>query len=164
MPSPTRRGGISLPNAIFLFVILAALTTVLVIRGAGNTGDTAASEVIFANASTYAEAQSTASAEGKLVFVLATADWCPPCRSLRSGTLADPAVQAELQKVAVPYKLDVTDRDLPPNDAQLAASLGVSSIPALFVIDENNTILASTVGDMSASQFKSWLSAAEARR
>ncbi|MEO1535271.1 MAG: hypothetical protein AAFS11_06905, partial [Planctomycetota bacterium] len=78
--------------------------------------------------------------------------------------LADPAVQQQIADVAVPYKLDVTSNNLPAHDAELAQMLSVSSIPAIYAVDSNNTIVASAVGDLSDRQLTSWLKNAAAKQ
>ncbi len=165
MNTPTRRGAITLSNVIVLLLVAGLIGAFLFVRsGAINSASPDASDAFFQTTANYSDAQTQAATQGKLVFVLATADWCPPCRSFRGGTLADPAVQDQIASVAVPYKLDVTTNDLPAHDAQLAQKLGVSSIPAIYAIDSNNNILASAVGDMSPTQLASWLSAARTKQ
>lgn len=161
----SRRGAISLANAIVLLVLVTAIGVVLFVRGGGGgAADVAQSESLFATSASFQQAKTTAADQGKIVFVLATADWCPPCRSFRGGTLADPEVQAHINSIAVPYKLDVTSRELPQHDAALAQMLGVSSIPAIYAIDADNNVIATAVGDMSAGQLTGWLDAAKAKQ
>lgn len=163
MTITTRRGAVSLPNIIFLAVIVVSIGVVFFIRGGSAPANNAqASNGLFQNVANFDQAKKTAAEEGKLVFVLATADWCGPCRSFRGGTLADPAVQDRINQVAVPYKLDVTSNALPEHDAQLAQMLSVSSIPAIYAIDQDNNVVAASVGNLSASQFNTWLDSATA--
>lgn len=159
---PTRRGAISATNAIFLAIIVASLAVVMLVRG--GAGNAAASEGLFTTAS-FEQAAATAAEQDKLVFVLATADWCGPCQQLRGGPLASPDLQAHINRLAVPYKLDVTNAEsLSQADAQLAANLNVGGIPALYLIDQNRNVVASTVGSMSESSLSSWFtSAAQAK-
>ncbi|MEL6498246.1 MAG: thioredoxin fold domain-containing protein [Planctomycetota bacterium] len=158
MSHPTRRGAITLSNVIVLALLAGLIGVFFFVRsGAIHGGEPEASDSFFQTSGTFTDAQSSATSDGKLVFVLATADWCPPCRSFRGGTLADPAVQQEIAQVAVPYKLDVTSNNLPAHDAELAQMLSVSSIPAVYAIDSDNNVIASAVGNMSARQLTSWL-------
>ncbi|MEO1584525.1 MAG: thioredoxin fold domain-containing protein [Planctomycetota bacterium] len=161
-PTTTRAGFISAANAIFLAVIVAIVAVLIVVRGNNAPPAESIQDGLFTTTS-FTEAQTRAAADDKLVFVLATADWCPPCRSLRAGALADAGVQSAVNAQAVAYKLDVTDsQTMSPADSQLAQTLNVSSIPALYVIDNSNNVLATTVGDMSASRFTNWFKAAAA--
>jgi thiol:disulfide interchange protein len=163
MTTPARRGAISLANIIFLAVLVASIGVVLFIRGGGAAANNAqASNSLFQTAN-FAQAQQAAASEGKLVFVLATADWCGPCKSFRGGTLADPAVQDRINQVAVPYKLDVTNQTLPPHDLELAQRLNVGGIPAIYAIDQNNNVVAASVGNLSPTQFTTWLDGAAAK-
>lgn len=165
MNTPTRRGGITLGNIIILALVVGLMVTFFAVRsGAIHGGNPGASDAFFQTAGTFSGAQTAAASEGKLVFVLATADWCPPCRNFRGGTLADPAVQQQIADVAVPYKLDVTSNNLPAHDAELAQMLSVSSIPAIYAVDSENNIIASAVGDLSDRQLTSWLDNAAAKQ
>ncbi|MEM0915720.1 MAG: thioredoxin fold domain-containing protein [Planctomycetota bacterium] len=165
MNLPTRRGGITLSIIIVLILLVGLMVTFFVVRsGAIHGGNPEASDNFFQTAGTFSDAQTTAATEGKLVFVLATADWCPPCRSFRGGTLADPAVQDQIASVAIPYKLDVTNQNLPAHDAELAQMLNVSSIPAVYAVDGDNNVVASAVGNLSDRQLTSWLSNAASQQ
>ncbi|MEL6796467.1 MAG: thioredoxin fold domain-containing protein [Planctomycetota bacterium] len=164
MNKHARRGTVSAKNLVFLAIIAVGVASVFYLGGRGATGNAERSNALFQASANFELAKAAAATEGKLVFVLATADWCPPCRSFRGGTLADPTVQQQIADVAVPYKLDVTNQNLPAHDAQLAQMLGVSSIPAVYAIDSNNNVLASAVGDLSPNQLTSWLNDAASQQ
>ncbi len=154
-----RRGVISLSNVIFLVIIVAAIAAVMLVRG-GGSADTASADTFFASTVSFQQAQQTAADEGKLVFVLATADWCPPCQALKGGTLADPGVQGRINELAVPYKLDTTDLErLSPEDKQLFDTLGVRGYPTMYLLD-GDRVVASTMGAVPAGDFTNWLNAA----
>ena len=72
-------------------------------------------------------------ASGKPMFVLYTADWCPPCRKLKRDVLSDPDVDAFLSDNYVRVKIDLTDRGGP--NAMTASEYGVNGIPTVIVYD-----------------------------
>ena len=137
-------------NIIFAVLCLGVLGAFIVLRGR-----VAPTPPAFAQgAMTLQEATALAKEQGKVVFAVASADWCPSCQSYKRGALADSEVGAWLAENAITLTLDVTDRDTPNQDA---AGLGVSSIPVSFIIDENGQTVARAGGTMSASELKSWL-------
>ncbi|MEM8834243.1 MAG: thioredoxin family protein [Planctomycetota bacterium] len=73
-------------------------------------------------------------AEGKPVFVVTSASWCPPCRQYKKGALSDPSVTAFLQENAIPVYVDV---DQHPDHAQ---ALKVRSIPTTFVLNGDEVV------------------------
>lgn len=69
---------------------------------------------------------------GKSVLVDFWATWCGPCQKLAPELEALAAAHSDI----VVGKIDVDD----PGNVQLAASLGVNSIPALFLFREGKLI------------------------
>ncbi len=124
---------------LILLAALALLINVLSGRGAAPTPEA------FAGAPSLDEALSRAATRDRLVFAVATADWCPPCQQYKRNALADPRVAAWLEGNAVPVLIDVTDG---PNDA--SNRLGVRGIPASFVLDADGDVLAQWVGSLDA--------------
>lgn len=66
-------------------------------------------------------------------LMLFTADWCPPCRTLKSEVLGRPEVAARLKSSVVFMKVDLTNRDRVHTDA--ATRHGVDAIPTLILFD-----------------------------
>jgi thiol:disulfide interchange protein len=78
-----------------------------------------------------------ARAEGKPILVFATADWCPPCRTLHRGALTDPGVKTALEPFAR-LEIDCSDRE----DTKVGAILdgmNISGLPTLVFIDRSGT-------------------------
>jgi thiol:disulfide interchange protein len=133
-----RRGAVQLGSLVFLGLVAVGTGGLLFLRdgGLGGHAEPAAVHDLFAASPTFADAAASAAQQGRPVLVLATADWCPPCQKLKATTLADVEVIEAINAATVPYKLDVTNAAaLSPEDAALAQRLGVSGIPALYLVD-----------------------------
>lgn len=87
----------------FLFAILAVLATVFALRGFGGP---AATPGVFSDEYTLEQARAVSAETGKPILALATADWCPPCQSLKRGALSDPDVVAYLRENTVPVYIE----------------------------------------------------------
>jgi len=88
----------------------------------------------------------------RVVFAVATADWCGPCQTYKSSALADPRVAEWVSANAEPLYLDV---DAAPEDA---GRLGVRGIPATFLIRDGE-VVASRSGVVGAGELLAWLDA-----
>lgn len=97
----------------------------------GSGGDTPA---WIADAEDLGTAIQRSKAEGKPVFVVTSASWCPPCQTYKKKTLSDPEVSAFLQDNAIPVYVDVDEH---PDHAQ---ALKVRSIPTTFVLSGDEVI------------------------
>jgi thiol-disulfide isomerase/thioredoxin len=91
-----------------------------------------------------------AETSGKPVLALFTADWCPPCRRLKQGVLADPDVKTSLAEDYVLVKVDLTDRRGQNN--WVASDAGVKYIPTIIIYDEGYE-----TRRFGASEFESWV-------
>ena len=91
---------------------------------------------------------------GKPAVVLFTADWCPPCKTLKSETLSDSRVKAALAAGFTPVVVDLTDRAGPNN--RIAQEYGVQGIPTVILFDSAGREKKRTHG-MDAGSFVAWL-------
>ncbi|MGP1272853.1 MAG: thioredoxin family protein [Phycisphaerales bacterium] len=166
MPHPTSVISLSRPgrlrpvDLVFLTVLFAGVAAIMWIRGpSGADPDrVSAADGLFDRHATYESARSEAAATGKPVFVFATADWCGPCQTMKSTTLADAEVQTAINGSVVPYKLDVTIMEnLSAEDGALADRLGVGGIPASYIITPDGQVTARTVGLQPPDRFRQWL-------
>jgi thiol:disulfide interchange protein len=89
------------------------------------------------------------------VLMLFTADWCPPCRTLKSNVLSDPSVQTRLQTRYTFETVDLSTRDRA--SAEVAQSFGVEGIPTLILFDHRGRELARSHGTANPDDFLQWL-------
>ncbi len=139
-----------------LVIIFAVLGGVMWFRGRH-----APLPALFEQGTTIEAAYEQSAQTGKPIFVLATADWCPSCQSLKRGALTDEQLVATFTEHAIPVYLDVSTSSSP--GADFAAQLGVTSIPAMFVISDGQ-VVARTVGARSASDLLDWFDKAQSGR
>lgn len=100
---------------------------------------------------TLTSAKAKSAESGKPIVALATADWCPPCKSLKRNALVDPRVTAFMKDKVVPVYLDATSSM--PSDAEY---LNVYSIPTMIVI-KDGTEIARFSGEQSADMVLAFL-------
>ena len=114
----------------------------------------------FQGGITLADATAASAGDGKVVFVVAHADWCGPCQNLKRGALSDPAVSSWLEANTHPVSLDVTtiSDSTPQWVKEAATSLGISGIPAM-VLMRDGKVVSRKVGSMGADDLLAWLKA-----
>jgi len=103
----------------------------------------------------WSAAVDQASQSGRPILVFATADWCPPCRSMKQGPLQRDAVVQRIAAGFVPVKADVSD-DASPG-APIATRFAVQYIPTLIVTDAQGDELARVSGYLGDDQLLAWL-------
>lgn len=109
---------------ILIFLVFAGYIGFVMLRPPAKTPS-----VFDANLS-LAEAEAQSAENGKPILILATADWCPPCQSLKRGALTDPEVVKLINEHTIPvYLEDGKDRDE-------LATLPLQSYPTTFLIDD----------------------------
>mgnify|MGYP006268726143 CR=1 FL=1 len=147
-----RRGGLgrTWPWVIAAAVVVVALALIVdrpyAIQPAG--------EAAIAWETDFEQAASRSEASGQPRFVLFTADWCPPCRTLKAEVLSRDDVATRIETTSVPTYVDLTE----PDEAQrgLARRYGVAGIPTMLVLDDEGVIAARLSGAPSPRRFLRW--------
>jgi thiol:disulfide interchange protein len=132
-------------NLPFLLIIVA-FAAVMYFRGGG--GGVAPKPAIFADGLTIADAKKQVEGTSKVVLVMATADWCPPCQQLKRGALVDPKIESWVKDNAVAVYVDA---DHSPE----IGSLAVKGIPTL-VMYRGDAELGRVTGAVDADDLLSW--------
>ncbi|MCP3902188.1 MAG: thioredoxin fold domain-containing protein [Planctomycetes bacterium] len=143
--APPRMGGVA--RVLLPLVLLIALAGMAAFMMAGAPDDGWHDDLY--------EALDAAEVAEKPVFVLFTADWCPPCRTLKANVLSHPDVTAMLDAQFVLAKIDFTEAT--PENNILAAELGVPTIPAMHVYDAQGNRLGVLKGLCTPSELIGWL-------
>ncbi len=137
-----------LDRASWVAVILLGLFVALRLSGCGGVAPT---PELFSDGQTLDGAmEQSAAPGGKPVLAVATADWCPPCQSYKRGALADARVAEAVRARTIPVYVDVDA------DPDAAAALGVSSIPATYLIVDG-AVAASFTGAKGADELLRWI-------
>lgn len=108
-------------------------------------------ELSLKEAGSYAEALAMAKSKKRPIFLYFGAEWCGPCKKMKSTTLADIAVKDKLSKEYVICFID-TDRD-----KTTTKKYRVTGIPAYFIVSPEEKVLRNADGYKSKDEFISWL-------
>jgi thiol-disulfide isomerase/thioredoxin len=106
-------------------------------------------QLVF-DARSYGAAQKAA-AEGKKWFlVVATAEWCSPCRRMEKTTWRDGKVAAWVAANAIAVQIDVD------KERSLAKELKIDAMPTVIAVKEGNQEYDRIVGYRNPSDFLAW--------
>lgn len=104
----------------------------------------------------FAQSAAAAEAEGKVLVIKATAEWCGPCKMMDRTTLADERVVTRLRAMAVTVAVDVDAQQ------QRASELGVTALPTVIAkVGERE--VGRFVGYRDAEGMLAWLDEVAAR-
>ncbi len=127
-------------SSIAVVLLFAGYIAFVMLRGPAPTPG------VFDAGITLAQAEEQSAETGKPILVLATADWCPPCQSLKRGALTDSAVVEFIgqQTIAV-YLEDGAHK------AELS-TLPLDSYPTTFLLQDGR-VFASIKGNWPAAKY-----------
>ncbi len=137
------------PVQIGLVVIAALLVVGALAPRLFGGGSVAPTPSVFDTSVSLDEALQRSDESGRPVFALVTADWCPPCQSLKRNALTDARVQGLIERSTVPVY--ITDKN--GHDVE---RLGVSAFPTSFIL-RNGEVLASLRGAAAPDRYLEWL-------
>jgi thioredoxin 2 len=154
-PNPSGNAGSRRIGTILVIVVVAVLAIQILFKSAAPT------PAALAGGTTLDDAITAGATDGKVVFVVAHADWCGPCQTLKRGALSDVEVAQWLQANAHAVSLDVTKMDATTPDwvKRAAKDLDISGIPAM-VLMRDGKVISRQVGSMPAKELLTWLNEA----
>ena len=134
---------------IGLLVIAALLVVAVLAPRFFGAGSVAPTPRVFDTSVTLDEALRRSGESGRPVFAFVTADWCPPCQTLKRGALTDDRVTGLIQRSTEPVY--ITDKS--PHDVE---RLAISAFPTSLIIHDGE-VVASLRGGASPSGYLEWL-------
>lgn len=100
--------------------------------------------------SSFAAASSAAATDQSLVLLIFGAEWCGPCKLLKSQTLASPEFLRQ------PAPLHVVEVDIDAN-AKMAGDFDVEAVPTLVLLTGDGKIIERQTGFLEAAELMAWL-------
>jgi thiol:disulfide interchange protein len=116
----------------------------------------AAVPAVFGENLSVRQAEARQEQTGRLVLVVATADWCQPCQKLKAGPLTDDDVVEAIERETEPVYLDLTDARRGSEAAAAAERLRIRSVPSLVLL-RNGKVISRVQGYRSAESIILWL-------
>ena len=110
-------------------------------------------EVVTVNGAAPAETSAAEPTGPRLLYF--TADWCGPCRLLKSQVFAKPRVAEAIHARFSAYRIDQSRPS--PEQVRLAQAYAVHTIPTLLIVDEDGTPLGRLNRVVEAEEFLEWL-------
>ncbi|UPZ14602.1 thioredoxin family protein [Flavobacterium humidisoli] len=101
----------------------------------------------------YKTALENAKKEGKPLFVMLYADWCPHCNLMKTEVLNDPAVIDFLNKNFVCTYKNIEKEE----GIALKNQFNTKSLPTFLFIDSNETLIYALKGEMKKAEFQNEL-------
>jgi protein disulfide-isomerase len=154
MTSRIRRRGALSGGTIAVLILVAGLALFAVTRfqrAGGVQAAPAQLPVAFASSKPLEAATADARATGKPMLLFFTADWCPPCKSLKKNALSEPTVADAFNARTVPVYVDCTN-DVPA----IGRELNIEGFPTLILV-RNGKEVSRVVGALSTSELLAWL-------
>ena len=97
----------------------------------------------------YKKALETAKKEGKPLFVMLYADWCPHCNQMKKEVFSDTDVMAFLKENYVCVWKNIEKEE----GLLLKNKYNTKSLPTFLFLDDNETLLYALKGEMKTTEF-----------
>ncbi|KAF2337674.1 thioredoxin family protein [Flavobacterium nitrogenifigens] len=101
----------------------------------------------------YKTALENAKKEGKPLFIMLYADWCPHCNLMKTEVLSDPAIMAFLNKNFVCTYKNIEKEE----GIALKNQFNTKSLPTFLFLDSNETLIYALKGEMKKPEFQNEL-------
>lgn len=97
----------------------------------------------------YKKALETAKTEGKPLFIMLYADWCPHCNQMKKEVFSDPNVMDFLKENYVCIWKNIEKEE----GLALKNKYNTKSLPTFLFLDSNETLLYALKGEMKTTEF-----------
>jgi thioredoxin-related protein len=97
----------------------------------------------------YKKALETAKTEGKPLFIMLYAEWCPHCNQMKKEVFSDPNVMAFLKENYVCSWKNIEKEE----GLALKNKYNTKSLPTFLFLDYNETLLYALKGEMKTTEF-----------
>ncbi|MFB3386863.1 thioredoxin family protein [Flavobacterium sp. LAR06] len=97
----------------------------------------------------YKKALETAKTEGKPLFIMLYADWCPHCNQMKKEVFSDPNVMDFLKENYVCIWKNIEKEE----GLALKKKYNTKSLPTFLFLDSNETLLYALKGEMKTNEF-----------
>lgn len=135
--------------AVLIVLVAAMVLTPAAKRAMRNALKTSADHspppAMFEERLTFDQAMARGEAEGKPVFAVFSASWCPPCGTYKRGALSDARVAAAIRGRMIPVYVDVDQQRAAPS------RFNVRSIPTTMVLKGDERVRGA-IGALSADE------------
>ncbi len=109
----------------------------------------------------YNQATIEADENNKPLLVFFTADWCGPCKQMKTWVFSDKLLANTIEAAFVPVKIDLTSQGLP--DQHIADRYNVTAIPTLLTLTPDGKQISISSGALTKDQLLAWLDNANQR-
>ena len=138
------------PWLILTLAVLAALAPFFLMQGG---------EDIVSWRSDVDDALIQAKATGKPVLIDFTADWCPPCRTMKQQVFSKQNVKSYVETHFIPVQLDLSQKN--EKTSALGQRFRIQYLPTMVILSPDGTELRRESGGMSEVGLLEWLKPVE---
>ena len=134
------------PWLILALAVLAAAAPFLLVQ---------VGEDIIAWQDDVDEALTQARTSGKPVLIDFTADWCPPCRTMKKVVFSKENVKRFVESNFIPVQLDLSKKN--EKTAAIGMRFRIQYLPTMLILAPDGTELRRESGGMGEEGFLAWL-------
>lgn len=134
------------PWLILALAVVAAAAPFLLVQGG---------EDIVAWRSDVDEALAEAKTSGKPVLIDFTADWCPPCRTMKRQVFSKQNVKSFIETRYIPVQLDLSQKN--EKTAAIGMRFKIQYLPTMVILAPDGKEIRRESGGMGEEGFLAWL-------
>jgi thiol:disulfide interchange protein len=127
-------------GTFFIAIAIAGITILCSYNSFKKTGNSTEGILFFKG--TWTDALKKAKKENKMIFLDAYANWCGPCKKMKSNTFSDKSVADFYNKYFINVAKDMENGE----GKSLAKIFEVEAYPTLIFLNSNGFIIEKTLG------------------